>query len=233
MTGGGAVRTASLCYGSDMAISRYGAVAERRVKGQQAEGRIVLPRTLVLVGLMGAGKSAVGKRLAIRLGVPFHDADQAIEQAAGCTIEEIFQRYGEPAFRDVERRVIARLLHEDVHVLSTGGGAFIDAETRAHVRARGLSMWLRASLDVLVARTARRGNRPLLKQGDPHAVLERLMAVRYPIYAEADMMVESRDAPVEDTVDRALATMREYLERHAPQPAPALELQGATRTSDA
>jgi shikimate kinase len=94
-------------------------------------------------------------------------------------------------------------------------------------------MWLRASLDVLVARTARRGNRPLLKQGDPHAVLERLMAVRYPIYAEADMMVESRDAPVEDTVDRALATMREYLERHAPQPAPAFELQGAARTSDA
>ncbi len=169
-----------------------------------------LSRTVVLVGLMGAGKTAVGRRLAARLGVAFADADQAIEEAAGCTIEEIFQRYGEAAFRDVERRVIARLLQDPPHVLSTGGGAFMDGETRAAIRARAVSLWLKADLDVLVARTARRGNRPLLKQGDPRAVLERLMALRHPVYAEADLMVESREGPVEETVDRVLEALAPF-----------------------
>ncbi|MGO4721917.1 MULTISPECIES: shikimate kinase [unclassified Inquilinus] len=166
-----------------------------------------LPRTLVLVGLMGAGKTAVGKRVAARLGLGFTDADHAIEEAAGCSIPDIFERYGEPAFRDLERRVIARLMHEPVQVLSTGGGAFMDAQTRATVAERGLSLWLKAELEVLTARTAKRHNRPLLRQGDPKAVLAGLMERRHPIYALADLTVDSRDGPVEETVERVLAAI--------------------------
>jgi shikimate kinase len=174
-----------------------------------------LPRTLVLVGLMGAGKTAVGKRVAARLGLGFIDADHEIEAAAGCTIPDIFERYGEPAFRDLERRVIARLMHDPVQVLSTGGGAFIDPQTREVVAEHGLSVWLKAELSVLAARTAKRSNRPLLRQGDPKAVLEGLMERRYPIYALADMTVESRDGPVEETVDRVLAAIDAHLAAEA------------------
>jgi len=174
-----------------------------------------LPRTLVLVGLMGAGKTAVGKRVAARLGLSFIDADHEIEAAAGCTIPDIFERYGEPAFRDLERRVIARLMHDPVQVLSTGGGAFMDAQTRAVVAEHGLSVWLKAELSVLAARTAKRSNRPLLRQGDPKAVLEGLMERRHPIYALADMTVESRDGPVEETVDRVLAAIDAHLAAEA------------------
>jgi shikimate kinase len=174
-----------------------------------------LPRTLVLVGLMGAGKTAVGKRVAARLGLGFIDADHEIEAAAGCTIPDIFQRYGEPAFRDLERRVIARLMHDPVQVLSTGGGAFMDPQTRAVIAEHGLSVWLKAELAVLAARTAKRGNRPLLRQGDPKAVLEGLMERRHPIYALADMTVESRDGPVEETVDRVLAMIDAHLAAEA------------------
>ena len=174
-----------------------------------------LPRTLVLVGLMGAGKTAVGKRVAARLGLGFIDADHEIEAAAGCTIPDIFQRYGEPAFRDLERRVIARLMHDPVQVLSTGGGAFMDPQTRAVVAEHGLSVWLKAELSVLAARTAKRSNRPLLRQGDPKAVLEGLMERRHPIYALADMTVESRDGPVEETVDRVLAAIEAHLAAEA------------------
>ncbi|MGL4961880.1 MAG: shikimate kinase [Inquilinus sp.] len=174
-----------------------------------------LPRTLVLVGLMGAGKTAVGKRVAARLGLSFIDADHEIEAAAGCTIPDIFERYGEPAFRDLERRVIARLMHDPVQVLSTGGGAFMDPQTRAVVAEHGLSVWLKAELSVLAARTAKRSNRPLLRQGDPKAVLEGLMERRHPIYALADMTVESRDGPVEETVDRVLAAIDAHLAAEA------------------
>ncbi len=166
------------------------------------------PKTVVLVGLMGAGKSAIGRRLAARLGLPFIDADAEIEAAAGCTIEEIFARDGEPAFRPGERRIIARLLRDEpVHVLATGGGAFMDPETRALVKERAVSVWLRADLDLLLARTSRRNNRPLLKQGDPRAVLERLMAERHPVYAEADLTVDSDDSPIERSVDRVVEAL--------------------------
>jgi shikimate kinase len=174
-----------------------------------------LPRTLVLVGLMGAGKTAVGKRVAARLGLSFIDADHEIEAAAGCTIPDIFERYGEPAFRDLERRVIARLMHDPVQVLSTGGGAFMDPQTRTVIAEHGLSVWLKAELAVLAARTAKRGNRPLLRQGDPKAVLEGLMERRHPIYALADMTVESRDGPVEETVDRVLTAIDAHLAAEA------------------
>jgi shikimate kinase len=170
-------------------------------------------RTLVLVGLMGAGKSSVGRRLAARLGLPFVDADQEIETAAGMTIEEIFARHGEPAFRDGERRVIARLLDNPVHVLATGGGAFMDPRTRALIRERATSIWLHAELDELVRRVSRRTDRPLLKGGDPRVVLERLIAERYPVYAEADVTVPSSAGSAEETVER-------ILERLAALPAP-------------
>ncbi|HEX2115672.1 MAG TPA: shikimate kinase, partial [Alphaproteobacteria bacterium] len=120
-------------------------------------------RTIVMVGLMGAGKTSIGRRLAQRLGLAFVDADHEIEQAAGCTIEEIFERYGEAAFRDGERRIIQRLLERPPHVLATGGGAFMDPETRARIKEAGISVWLKADLDVLVRRVSRRNNRPLLK----------------------------------------------------------------------
>ena len=170
-----------------------------------------IPKTLVLIGLMGAGKTSIGKRLAAKLGLPFVDADHEIERAAGCTIQEIFDRFGETGFRDGERRVIARLLDQPVQVLSTGGGAFMDEATRQTIRDHGISIWLRADLDLLVHRTARRDHRPLLRQGDPRAVLGRLMDVRYPVYAQADLTVDSDDSPPDVTTDRVIAAVRQWL----------------------
>jgi shikimate kinase len=168
-------------------------------------------RTVALVGLMGAGKSSIGRRLAQRLGLPFIDADSEIEAAAGATIEDIFLRHGEAAFRDGERRVIARLLESPPHVLATGGGAFMDASTRALIRARAVSIWLRADTELMLARVGRRSSRPLLKSGEPRAVLEQLMAQRYPIYAEADLTVDSIDGPPEATLERVLAALAAYV----------------------
>ena len=169
--------------------------------------RLVPSRAIVLVGLMGAGKSKIGRRLAARLGLPFFDSDPEIEAAAGETIEEIFANRGERVFRDGERRVIARLLTRPVHVLATGGGAFMDPATRQTIARRGVSLWLRADLDVLVSRVLRRSNRPLLKQGDPRAILAELIARRYPVYAEADVAVDSGDGSPETTVARAIAAL--------------------------
>jgi shikimate kinase len=178
-------------------------------------------KTVVLVGLMGVGKSAIGRRLAPRLGLGFVDADAEIEAAAGCTIEEMFQRYGEAAFRDGERKVILRLLSETpAHVLATGGGAFMDAQVRAMVKAKAISVWLRADLEVLLRRVGRRTNRPLLKQEDPRAVLTRLMSVRYPVYAEADVHVESADGPPEVTVERVLDGLSRFLNQREAAGAP-------------
>lgn len=177
----------------------------------QSDESLPLPRTVVLVGLMGAGKSAVGRRLAARLGLPFIDADTEIETAAGCTIEEIFVRDGEAVFRSSERRIIARLLAErPVHILATGGGAFMAPETRAEIKAHGVSVWLRADIEILLQRTARRTHRPLLKKGDPRTILEGLIRARHPVYAEADVTVESDDRPPEATVETVLTA----LERH-------------------
>ena len=173
-----------------------------------AETRRFLPsRNIVVVGLMGAGKTKVGRRLAARLGLRFSDSDQEIEAAAGESIEEIFANRGERAFREGERRVIARLLAQPVHVLATGGGAFMDPLTRALIVRRGVSLWLRADLDVLVSRVSRRSNRPLLKGGDPRAILGKLMESRHPIYAKADVVVDSSDGSPEATVVRALAAL--------------------------
>ncbi|MEM7225402.1 MAG: shikimate kinase [Pseudomonadota bacterium] len=161
-------------------------------------------RSIVLVGLMGAGKTCIGRRLAHRLELPFVDADAEIEAAAGCTIEEIFARHGEAEFRAGERRVMARLLEGPRQVIATGGGTFMDPRTRAAIRAAALSVWLRADLELLLRRTSRRNNRPLLKRGDPRTILSDLIELRYPVYAEADVVVDSRDGPPEATVDRVL-----------------------------
>jgi shikimate kinase len=170
-----------------------------------------VPRTVVLVGLMGAGKTCIGRRLANRLGLPFVDADSEIEEAAGCTIEEIFERHGEEAFRDGERRVITRLLKQPVQVLATGGGSFMDPRTRSEIRKRAISVWLRADLELLLKRTSRRNNRPLLKHGDPREKLAKLIDERYPVYAQADIVVDSVDGPPETTLERVLSALADYL----------------------
>lgn len=170
-------------------------------------------RSIVLVGLMGAGKTSIGRRLAKYLHLPFADADAEIAKAAGLSIPDIFRLYGEPAFRDGERRVIERLLREGRKVLATGGGAFMDAETRALVRQRGVSVWLRADLDVLVQRIGRRDDRPLLADGDPRAILADLIEKRYPVYAEADMTVDTGDEPAEVTVEKVITALHNVQEQ--------------------
>ncbi|MDY0882453.1 shikimate kinase [Dongia soli] len=167
-------------------------------------------RTIVLVGLMGAGKSCIGKRLAAHLHLPFTDADREIEAAAGCSISDIFARHGEQAFRDGERRVIQRLLGNPVHVLATGGGAFMDPNTRALIKERAFSIWLRADLDLLVKRVARRNERPLLQNVDQRQKLAELMGIRYPVYAEADLTVDSTDGPPEATLARVIAALNDH-----------------------
>jgi shikimate kinase/3-dehydroquinate synthase len=169
-------------------------------------------RSLVLIGLMGAGKTSIGRRLALRLGLPFRDADAEIEKAAGCTVSELFAQYGEAAFRDGERRVIKRLLSGPPMVLATGGGAYMDAETRAAIAANGTSVWLRCSLQTLVRRTSGRTHRPLLASGNPEAVLRNLMAVRHPVYAEADIVIQCGD----DSPDMTTARVLEALHAYAP-----------------
>jgi shikimate kinase len=168
-------------------------------------------RTIVLVGLMGAGKSCIGKKLAQHFGMPFVDADREIEQAAGCSISDIFEVHGEQAFRDGERRVIARLLGNPPHVLATGGGAFMDPQTRKLIKERSISIWLRAELDQLLKRVGRRNDRPLLKNVDQRAKLAELIDIRYPVYAEADLAVDSADGPPEMTLDRVLDALDAYL----------------------
>jgi shikimate kinase len=163
---------------------------------------------IVLVGLMGAGKTSVGRRLAEKLGIPFVDADHEIETAAGMSIAEIFADHGEPYFREGERRVISRLIRNGAQVLATGGGAYMNDETRARIQEHGISVWLKASLPLLMKRVMKRQDRPLLKTENPEAVMRDLIDKRYPVYGLADVKVESRDVQhgqmVNDVI-RALA----------------------------
>jgi shikimate kinase len=164
-------------------------------------------RSIVLVGMMGAGKSSIGRRLAERLGLAFVDADSEIEAAHRMSIPDIFDTYGEAYFRSGETRVIARLLDGGPQVLATGGGAFMNPDTRAAIAAKGISVWLNAEIDVLMRRIKRRHNRPLLKSDDPGETLRRLIAERYPVYAEAEITIQSREVPHEKIVDEIVAAL--------------------------
>lgn len=172
-------------------------------------------RALVLVGLMGAGKTTIGRRLAQRIGLPFRDADVEIEAAAGMPIPDIFAIYGEPAFRDGERRVIARLLRDAPMVLATGGGAYMSVETRERIREAGVSVWLKADHETLMRRVRRRTNRPLLHADDPDETMRRLMSERHPIYAEADLLIETCDASHDRVVARLVSILAAHLHREA------------------
>lgn len=165
-------------------------------------------RTVALIGMMGAGKTKVGRLLAQRQGLKFIDADTEIQEAAGCSIEDIFKTQGEAVFREGERKVIARLLNGPVHVLATGGGAFQNASTRAVIAKRAVSVWLKADFDVLWERVSRRANRPMLKTADPQRTLADLIEKRYPVYALADLTVVSEGGPVEETVSRVEDALR-------------------------
>jgi shikimate kinase len=166
---------------------------------------------IVLVGLMGAGKTSIGRRLAEKMGLSFVDADIEIEKAAGKSIPDIFAEHGEAHFRDGERRVIARLLDNGRQILATGGGAFMNEETRKAIKAQALSVWLKADLDVLLKRVAKRGGRPLLENRDPAEVLQNLITLRYPVYAEADITVESLDVQHGQMVNEVLKALADYV----------------------
>lgn len=180
------------------------------------EGRVALleqlgSRSIVFVGLMGAGKTAIGRKVATMLSLPFMDSDQEIESVSRMTVPELFERYGEPEFRALEQRVILRLLESGPQVLSTGGGAFMNAQTREAIAAHGVSVWLKADLDLLMERVSKKQNRPLLKSPDPRAVLERLMGERHPVYATADMTVETRDDRKEVIASEVISALCAHL----------------------
>ena len=189
--------------------------AENDIGGNRPVARAVRraleKRSVILVGMMGSGKSSIGRRLSAALELPFVDADAEIEEAAGMTIEEIFAIHGEPYFREGEERVIRRILEGSPQVVSTGGGAVVSAQTRAAIAKSGISIWLDAPLEVLLQRVMRRDNRPLLKSADPRAVLTRLLAERQPYYEQAHLRIESRDAPHEAVVDDILAILSAHL----------------------
>jgi shikimate kinase len=170
-----------------------------------------LTRPVVLVGLMGAGKSTVGKRLAKQIGLEFLDSDTEISEAAGCSISDIFEIYGESMFRDLEKRVILRLLAGEALVIATGGGAFINPDIREAIRAKAISVWLRADIDTLIERVSRRDTRPLLKTGDKRVTLTRLIDERHPVYAQADIVIDSDEGAHEKVVKKIMAKLPEFV----------------------
>ena len=188
------------------------APSQSPVKSADVAGIVArIDRPVVLIGLMGAGKSTVGRRLAAIMGRDFVDADDAIEDAAQRKISEIFEEFGEAYFRDGERRVIARLMEENSGVIATGGGAFVDPETRALILETGIAVWIDCDVDTLVERTSRRGHRPLLNTGNPREILTRLLNERGPLYAEAPVRVKSNEGPHTDTAQAILRAIEDYL----------------------
>ena len=182
--------------------------------GGERETRLVSAlngRPIIMIGLMGAGKTTIGRRLASRLSIPFRDADHEIEAAANMSVADIFAEHGESHFRDGEKRVIARLLDQGDQVLATGGGAWMNEETRTLVNDKGISVWLKAEFDILMARVRRRSHRPLLKDPDPEGVMRRLMDERYPVYALADVTVNSIDVPHEKIVTFVMEALEDHL----------------------
>src|ERR687889_837901 len=199
-------------------MSRFNSLDEAGGQDQASQrghplSRQLGTRSLVLVGLMGAGKSTVGRRLAQHLQLPFRDADHEIEAAAGMSIPDIFSIHGEEYFRDGEKRVIARLLQEGPIVLATGGGAFMNEETRQRIAELGISVWLRADLDVLMRRVRKRTTRPLLQNSDPEGTMRRLMDLRHPVYATADITIDSHEAPHDKVVAEVIKALGAWFER--------------------
>ncbi len=175
------------------------------------------PKTIVLVGMMGCGKTSIGRRLAKRLELSFYDSDHEVEAAAGCPIKEILSVFGEEAFRSGEHRVISRLLDQETHVLATGGGSFMNNETRSLIKEKAISVWLKADLDTLVARVSRRNDRPMLIEGNQRETLEAFIAERYPVYEEADIHVQTLDEPTNATVERVIQATSEFVRTHHPK----------------
>src|SRR6266851_5000294 len=199
---------------------------------QEAEITAALgPRSIVLVGMMGAGKSTIGRRLSARLRLPFIDADMEIEAAAGMSIPDIFETHGEPHFRDGEARVIARLLDSGPAVIATGGGAFMREETRGRIGSRAVSIWLKADVDIIMRRVKRRADRPLLQAADPAATVGRLIEEREPVYQHADITIWSRDVPHEKIVDECVEALHSWLcgDGTAPVTQETSDPMGATR----
>lgn len=171
-----------------------------------------LKKPIVIVGLMGAGKTKIGGLIAKALDLPFVDADQEIEASAGCTVSDIFEKYGEPEFRALERKVLARLISDDLKVIAPGGGAVMNGETAAIIWDKSVSVWLKASLDILVERTSRNTKRPLLRNGNPREILSGLMDVRYPVYGLANIVVETDAVEAEENANKVLKALAEYLQ---------------------
>jgi shikimate kinase len=211
-------RTGARKPGEKPTRSSQRASASRAARARELVA-LLAGRPLVVVGMMGAGKTTVGKRVAARLGRRFVDSDEEIERAAQMTIPEIFAQRGEPEFRSGETRVIARLLREPDLVLATGGGAFINPDTRALIRDNAVSVWIKADFDLLFARVSKRSNRPLLQTADPQATLKALIDARYPVYAEADVTVVSRDVPHESVAGDLIAAVIAALREQPPAPA--------------
>ncbi len=186
------------------------------MNAERTSPRAAEQRFIVLVGLMGAGKTSLGKRLAKMFELPFLDSDAEIEKAAGCSVADIFSQFGEAEFREGERRVLERIFTGPTAVVATGGGAYMDERIRAMISERAVSVWLRADLDTLVRRTKRRDDRPLLKNGDPHDTLAHLMELRYPIYGQADIVVDVDDEPLSDTAERVYKTLASFIEAQTP-----------------
>ncbi len=197
---------------SETMKSERGARSDEKEKSTNGKHNIG-HKSIVLVGLMGAGKSSVGRRLANVLNLPFRDADTEIEHASNLTVPEFFEIHGEAAFRDGERKVIARLLDGPQHILATGGGAYMDEQTRTLISQKGCSVWLKADLDTLLKRCLKRNTRPLLQQGDPRQILDDLMQKRYPVYKQADITVESADGPHEVVVSSIIKALQAHAGR--------------------
>jgi shikimate kinase len=195
-----------------VAMMRFAARGKKEGTLERAIREGLGTRSIVLVGMPGCGKSAIGRRLAPRLDLPFVDADEEIERAAGKSIKDIFAEHGEAYFREGERRVIARLMAAGPQVLATGGGAFMNEETRASIRRGGISVWVKAELPVLVRRVLKRNNRPLFEGRDAETVMKELMQARYPVFATADITVESRDVPHDTIVDEIIAAIAANLQ---------------------
>jgi shikimate kinase len=210
----------------------HGAAQQIAARPEPAIVAALGKRSVVLVGMMGAGKSSIGRRAALRLGIPFVDADAEIEMAAQMTIPELFERRGEAEFRAGEARVILRLLESGPQVLATGGGAFMNPDTRAAIAAKGISVWLKAEFDVLMKRIKRRHDRPLLKTEDPGATLQKLMDERYPIYALADLTIQSREVLHDRIVDEIVSALAGRMGMTVSLPATSAEGTGAAIEGD-